>query len=731
MRKYGKKKLAKLVLAAILSTGGVLCLAPGVAAADDEVTFDGNLANTNPAAAVINVDPLNPSSDYKIDIANFSTYQILTLNSAGNAAFNMFGGWTADQTADLSGYKVNVTGGTWGTITGAFAQGLQTGTDPESGMPVYASGNASGNTVNIYEGAVVNVVTGGDSKAGEASDNTVNIYGGTINGNVFGGHGATIAKRNTVNIYGGTINMGGVYAGQALDASFNPGISEDNTINLLGTITWTTGYLDGDGTQTLNVASIGNTINAIYGGLKNINFFLPKEMSNTDTMLTVTTSAQIDGAEIGVMAKEGTFTQLKVNDKVTLLSAGGGITDFTGNPGTVAKTTKKIDIPKSLTETKELEYTIDSDANNIYATITKMPSEESGGGESGGGNADAGGGNNSGSSAKDENNKKSLVETRAATVTMLNAGADMLASQGFAQAANAVAVEAAEQAKNGATGAPVSNSFTPFAAFGGSSMRAESGSHVDMKGFGINVGFAKEFANSQGKLLFGPVVEYGGGKYDSYNNDVHGDGGSHYWGFGLMARQTNHDGFYYEGSVRFGRVTSDYSADLNINNVMTHTSYDSASNYWAAHLGIGKVFSAGKQDTVDTYLKYFYSHQGGDDTNITLTTATGGQGNQEVSFDSVDSSRIRIGARYTHKINDMNSLYGGLAYQYEFGGEARAHYAGTPGEAPSPSVKGSSGMLELGWQVKPGGPLTLDLGVAGWAGKQRGGSVQLGVNWTF
>ena len=37
-------------------------------------------------------------------------------------------------------------------------------------------------------------------------------------------------------------------------------------------------------------------------------------------------------------------------------------------------------------------------------------------------------------------------------------------------------------------------------------------------------------------------------------------------------------------------------------------------------------------------------------------------------------------------------------------------------------------MLELGWQVKPNnGPVTIDLGVTGWAGKQRGGSVQLGI----
>ncbi len=299
----------------------------------------------------------------------------------------------------------------------------------------------------------------------------------------------------------------------------------------------------------------------------------------------------------------------------------------------------------------------------------------------------------------------------------------MLASQGFSEAANAVAMEMAESAKNGGKGSPIVSSFTPFAAFGGSSMRAESGSYVDTRGFGLNIGFARELSNAQGKLLFGPVVEYGGGNYDSYlDNGVHGEGGSHYFGVGIMARQVNRDGFYYEGSVRGGRVTSDYKGTFNLQNV----NYDSSSNYWAAHLGIGKAFAVGGSNTLDGYVKYFYSHQAGD--SVTMHTTAGAD--EDWNFDSVDSHRIRIGARLTHKINDKNSLYGGLAYQYEFGGEATAHYNG--GSTPSPSVKGSSGMLELGWQVKPGeGPLTLDLGVTGWAGKQRGGSVQLGATWSF
>jgi outer membrane autotransporter protein len=145
----------------------------------------------------------------------------------------------------------------------------------------------------------------------------------------------------------------------------------------------------------------------------------------------------------------------------------------------------------------------------------------------------------------------------------------------------------------------------------------------------------------------------------------------------------------------------------------------------AAHVGLGVVKTISAHNTLDGYLKYFYSHQGGDDVTMHGSVS----GDEKWSFDSVNSHRLRLGARLTHKIDDGNSVYGGLAYQYEFGGEARAHYNG--GSTPSPSVKGSSGLLELGWQVKPGGPVTIDLGVTGWIGKQRGISAQLGAVWKF
>ncbi|WP_297568078.1 autotransporter outer membrane beta-barrel domain-containing protein [uncultured Anaerovibrio sp.] len=606
-----------------------------------------------------------------------------------------------------------------------------------------STGPQSGHTATI-EGTVTGDVFGGYSSDGEASNNAVII--GKVGGpqvtvsTVKGGQGATEASNNTVTIQGNTVFNGAyasVYGGvaYAFDVEGNSiGIANNNTVNILSAIS-IPGALEGG--QSEGGTSTGNTLNISASGVtvgseglrafQNLNFYLPTNITTNDTMLTVNGEANVTNAKIGVLA-QGTLASLVKNNKVTLLSA----TTLTGG-STISQTTD-ISVPSSITTVNTYEFSVATESNNIVATLTNDGSSDSGSGssdsgsgssDSGSGSSDSGSGSGSSGAIIDSEtakaNAKSVVETRAATTTFINAGADMLASQGFAQAANAVALDTAQQQQSNG-GAPEVSSFTPYAALGGSSMRAESGSHVDTKGFGLNVGFAREIANSQGKLLFGPLVEYGGGKYDSYlDNGTHGDGGSHYWGIGLMARQINHDGFYYEGSLRGGRVNSDYNGGFNNQTVK----YDSTSSYFAAHVGLGKVKSIGHNNTLDGYMKYFFSHQGGD--NVTMHGSV--SGDESWSFDSVNSHRLRLGARLTHRINDRNSFYGGLAYQYEFGGEATAHYNG--GSTPSPSVKGGSGMLELGWQVKPGGPVSIDFGVTGWIGKQRGGSVQLGATWSF
>lgn len=651
--------------AAALALCVSLWMAGGSVAGATEVTVEDSIA--------AGVD--NPSGLKRAPVTNL----VLGINEATGCILNITGGDGTTNLKDfaasvnggdvLSGNTVNMTGGKVSNLYGAYA-------DTRSAN--YNTVNMEGGTVTGAHGAYGEIVVG----------NTVNFKGGTVS-NIFGGLATTkgTAKNNIVNLYRAPTNNGvDVRGGYATE-----GTVESNTINIFASMTLGAvhvGYAFSGKSfgNTLNIAAKDVTVSSVGSVVyvQNLNFYLPSDIASGDTMLTVSgAGSDLGGVKIGVALQKG--ANLEKGDQVTLVN--GAPIDATTL--TTAPVLESLALEKS--------YSLDISADG-KATVENV--------------------NTSSESAK------SLVETRAATTTFINAGADMLASQGFKQAANAVAVEAAEQSKNGSDGGTGGGGFTPFAAFGGSSMRAESGSYVDTRGFGLNIGFAREFSNSQGKLLFGPIVEYGGGNYDSYlDNGTHGDGGAHYFGLGVMARQVNHGGSYYEGSLRGGRVTSDYKSDLG---GMARVDYDSASNYFAAHLGVGKVFDMGNNNTLDGYFKYFFSHQAGDTTTIHIA----GMDDETGDFDAVDSHRIRFGARLTHKINDKNKLYGGLAYQYEFGGEARAHFNGIG--APSPSVKGSSGMLELGWQVKPGeGPLTLDLGVTGWAGKQRGGSVQLGAIWSF
>lgn len=690
----------------------------------------GNVTNNQ---VIINGGTLNKElfGGYTRTIGN-ANYNKVTIT--GGAISNIItGGRSYSGTANYN--EVTVTGGaSSNNITGGYS----------------VSGDANYNKVTVTGGASSDI-NGGQSSSGNVHYNEVSITGGKPSGLIYGGltYEGNVTN-NTVTIAGTADTSGNpsVYGGQVSVS----GQATDNTVNLLTKVTLSTltGGFSSSGSctgNTLNVAATGNTANVLRG-FQNLNFYLPANITTTDTMLTVTNTAQVDGATVGVLA-QGTLSSLTPGDTVNLLTAGtltGTIT-----PGTIASAT----IPTSITTVDTYNFTINQTTNSITATLNSTTSDSgntnsgttnngnSNSGSSASGTASSGSSTSSSSSSPNSNtvdtaaaerhaNTKSMVETRAATTTMLNAGADMLADKGFQQAANAVALAVAEASATQETSDSASQQdilpahvvgFTPYATIGGGSLRAESGSHVDSKSWGINVGFVREIQNKAGKLLFGPLVEYGRGSYDSYlDNGTHGDGKSSFWGLGAMARQVNHDGLYYEGSLRAGRVKSDYRGNVNTLNV----NYDSGSNYIAAHIGIGKVTKLSAQNSLDYYLKYFYARQAGD----TVTMHATGVPDQTYNFDAINSHRLRLGTRLTHKTNEKSSLYAGIACQYEFDGEARASYNGN--NTPAPSIKGASGMAEIGWQIKPSqSPLTLDLGLTGWLGKQRGLTAQLGMLWKF
>ena len=250
-------------------------------------------------------------------------------------------------------------------------------------------------------------------------------------------------------------------------------------------------------------------------------------------------------------------------------------------------------------------------------------------------------------------------------------------------------------------------------------MRVESGSHVDSKGWNIGVGWAREDAAKGGtKRLFSPFVEYGRGTYDSYlDNGAHGSGKLSYFGLGVLGKLTQQDGLWLEASARAGRAKSDYSLHGE------NAGYDGSNTYYGIHLGVGKTFALQKGASLDAYVRYFWSHQDG------MSVKLRGSGDA-YDFADVDSHRLRLGLRYSRKARSTGECYAGLAWEHELGGEASASVGGDA--APSPSLKGSSYMLELGYRFLPqNSRISYDFHINGWQGKRKGLSGGAAIQWTF
>ena len=694
--------------------------------------------------------------------ANGNTLTIIAGGSVGiadNNGYSAYGGYSYAysftgnaKSGEASSNTVYVQSGSNGDVYGgaskavtAFVSNRQTATSAAADKnKVYISGGSVGNVYGGYSCASGSTT----AKSGTASNNTVTISGSsTIKISVYGGYSdasgnttatSDTASNNTVTISGSPTISGNVYGGSSYaygGSSAASGDASNNVINIYGSPTFTNtilygGYSDASYFGNIGTAITGktenNTLNIYTSGLTannilnfaNINFYLPSSVVSGDTILTLTSTEGTDLKGVSIKAGVMGGSSLAVGDTVTLLKTTNGTisTDSTTSYGTLSAGVS-LDYGLSVAKTGD---------NSITATITSV---------------------SSGLKAQ----TKSLVETSAGAAAFLNAGMSMMAGAGIVNAANAVHAEtgavpavdsgsahsspsavnstkssaAAAKATDKPAAAQAARTMAPFAAMSGSAVRAHTGSYVDVRGVNLAVGFAKEVNNASGTLLFGPMVEYGAGSYTSHlDNGTRGDGNTHYIGGGFFAKETQKNGFYYEGSLRAGRTTADYrSYDLSgvTGTSDGHVSYDSSANYWGAHLGLGKILTLANGNTLDLYGKYFHARTGSDD--VTLSSG------EQYHFDAVESDTVRIGGRCTHPVSSTAFIYAGLAYQYEFNGDARAHYKGM--STASPSIKGGSGLLELGWQVKPSAhsPLTLDLGLTGWVGRQEGVTFQAGAQW--
>ena len=585
--------------------------------------------------------------------------------SAGEINSWVYGGYS-DRDKTVTGNKVMISGG---EINGWASGGFS------------GAGLATGNTVDISGGEIKIDVNGGYSAAGAAENNTATIRGGKVN-NVYGGHSymsdvmhnSVIISAGTIagNVYGGLSDGAASVSGNNINISGQPSFGA-NTV-LYGGISGSGGNISGN---TLNLNSKGLTV----ANVKNFdvyNFYLPDTVQAGDVLLTATggsTNEQTDltGSSVNV-GIAGSAPALQSGDNVTLLhNANGILADDTTVYG-------------KITQGVSLEYdftTVLENGDSLVTTITRTGISD---------------------------DTKSLVETQAAAVGFINSGADLLVGSGITSMSEVTSAE----------------DSTIFGAMSGGSMRYDTGSHADVKGYNFALGMGKAVVNNTGKLTFGPFVEYGYGDYTSYlDNGVRGDGKTKYYGVGVLARQDNNSGVYYEGSLRYGRMDADYASN-DLGTAGVHSSYDSSSAYYGAHLGIGKVTELNESTKADVYAKLLYTHQNGD--SVTLQ----GEGNGEVyDFDAVDSTRARVGARVSKAYSERGTGYVGLAYEYEFDGEARATVKGF--STPSPSIQGSSGLLELGYILQPKGvnDPTINIGLQGWGGKKQGVTGNVNFVWKF
>ena len=553
----------------------------------------------------------------------------------------------------MAGAHTNVYGG-WTSGSGSDA-------------PADQQKNSTKNTVMVKNSATVSgTVYGGftDVTGGKATGNTVTVEK-NLDADLVGGKAAAEASGNTVNVTNATV--------KSITGGFGT-VTNDNRINLrdVKVTGMVTGGTAANGTGNTLAVSYGMKTTEIgdFRGIQNLHFDMEKAPldGTAHTMLKLTNvggEKKLSNAHID-LHRDGAAEKLKVGDKITLMeNTSGGIT-FGEN--LTAKGTDGV--------TRDYEFAIASVDKTLIATVTKAGMGEQ---------------------------AKSFVETRAGASAFLNDGADFTAGPGM----DAAKKEARAAAQSGS--AP----YGIWAGMGGGSLRHETGSYVDMKGWNLGVGWARENAVQAGTLTFGPFIEYGRGSYDSYLDDgTHGSGKTSFLGAGVMAKIET-DSHWVDGSLRVGRTKSDYTG---------RASYDTTSTYYGVQIGAGKDLHVSENDTVGVYVRYAYAHTAG--TSAHLSSG------ETFDFDAVNSHRLRLGTRYTHGMTALSQFYAGLAWEYEFDGDARATSQGD--SAPSPSIKGGSALLELGYRFAPqGSRLSYDLNLNGWQGKRKGVTGGVSVKWAF
>ena len=550
-------------------------------------------------------------------------------------------------------------------------------------------GTVSGNEVSITgDSNSFQTVSGGATGDGTATGNKVTINGKVeasdfIAGGV-GESGYSQIYGNQVIIQNGTVT-GKIYGGFASSNTdettevYNNNITIENTAaknigaDLYG------GYADNtqatitDNTLTLNGWS--GSINSVQN-FSDINFENIK-WDNSGTVLNITGSPEkaLANTTLNLISFAG-GTTINKDESMTFVASKNGT-----NLGiTVANLKVNSDFFAGVTVYGDGQFAVD-DKGNITYTVQEVKT----------------------------NKQIDLVaENRAVAAAFINQGTDLISDS------------LDTLSRDGTYGVKT------FAAVHGNRSKYDVNSDLKINGWStiVGVGNATEFDDGD-EFSWGVFYENGSGNYrtfNEFNNEFfRGDGSLVYNGGGIAARYENANGVYTEGSLRAGMLKSDMDNALR-DGSGNYYGYDSESAYYGAHIGVGKIISLSESSDLDVYGNFFHTYTEGDSFTVA---------NDKFEFDSITSDRLRLGARVTTNKANAFSTYYGLAYEYEFNGDADMRAQNLA--APTQSLQGSSYMAELGfnYQPTPDSPWSFDLNLRGYAGEREGGSFNVQATYTF
>ena len=600
-------------------------------------------------------------------------------------------GTTAAWAANSGGTETNKVG-TWAYV-GTRAQGSNVYVDSafshsnvQQIIGGWApNGNVSSNTLTIAGGNFRNltVITGGATMySGSANGNTVNITGGNIvmdygSGFIAGGVGVTSATNNKVNISGGTIE-GIIYGGRTQSG----GTVSGNTITISGSADLSKAALSGGYSEPIISRRISNktvvnnnklVIDGWSGSVLQAENFDSIDFKNIQwkdggTVLKLTDNGyeSLKDTNINLVSLAG-GTKPAINQSMYIIKG-----DNLGIDENKVTVSKDFSAGVALVGTGTVSVT---DGSKLKYTITNLM----------------------------QNSQTHLVaQNHAVAAAFVNQGTDLISDS---------LDTLSRDDKYG---------VKTFAAVHGNHSKYDVNSDLKINGWSGIVGVGNEKDIGNGDFSWGAFFENGSGAYRTYNSFngdfFRGDGNVVYNGGGLAARFEQDNGVYTEGSLRAGLLKNEMKDALR-DGAGNSYGYKSESTYYGAHIGVGKIISLDADKDLDIYGKFFHTYTEGD----TFTVA-----GDKFDLDGITSDRLRIGARLTTNKENKFSTYYGLAYEYEFNGDADMRVENM--STPQQSLKGSSYMAEIGVNYQPSSdsPWSFDLSMRGYAGQREGfsGNVQ-------